>query len=200
LEVRCAPAVFNPLPDPDASQLRDALAQAASNSDASNTIMLAAGEYKLTNAANGHLLIQNTTGLAKTLTIVGQGQGQTVIDSPGAPAWTDRIFEVAANAGTVIVQNLSITSGVATDGGMLSGTAALGGGLLIDGGQVTLLQVTIANNLALGNKGSTRADGNGNPGSDADGGGIYLAGGTLTINGSSFLSNGAMAATAAPAL
>jgi hypothetical protein len=48
LEARCAPAVFNPLPDADAASLRDAIAQADSNGDVSNTIMLAAGEYELT--------------------------------------------------------------------------------------------------------------------------------------------------------
>ena len=136
LGAACAPAVFTPPPDADAASLRDAIAQADSNGDDSNTIMLAAGEYQLSNPTNGHLLIQNTSGLPdKTLTIIGQGPGQTLIDSPGPAAWQDRIFEVAANAGTVTFQDLTIQEGTATDGGMLGGTDALGGGLLIDGGQ-----------------------------------------------------------------
>jgi hypothetical protein len=105
--------VFNPTPDADAASLRYAIAQADSNGDASNTITLAAGEYQLSDAANGHLLIQNTSLLpGKTLLIEGQGQGMTTIDSPGRSTWQDRIFEV--DGGTVTFQNLTIQNGTAT--------------------------------------------------------------------------------------
>jgi hypothetical protein len=192
LEKRCAPAIFNPPPDADAASLRDAIAQADSNSDASNTIMLAAGEYPLSDPMNGHIVIQNTSSLPdKTLLIVGQGQDQTLIDSPGTNAWHDRIFEIAANAGSVSFQSLTIEKGTAVDGGMLGGTDALGGGLLIEGGQVSLSQVTVTGNYALASNGVTGADGNGAAGGNAYGGGIYVADGTLTITNTMVTTNGA---------
>ena len=77
----------------DAS-LRAAINQAEANSFASNTIVLATGTYVLTNTQAGQIVIQNTSGLPnKTLTIVGEGSANTVID-PGVPNWTDRLFEV----------------------------------------------------------------------------------------------------------
>lgn len=154
LEVRCAPAIFNPAPDADAASLRAAIAQADSNSDASNTIMLQAGDYQLSNLGNGHLLIDNTSGLPdKTLTFIGQGRFQTFLDGSSGN-WHDRIIEVAATAGTVAFQDLTVRNGQALDGGQLGGSAALGGGLLIDGGQVSLSQVGVMSNQAIGKNGS----------------------------------------------
>jgi hypothetical protein len=184
LEWRCTPATFNPPVDDDAASLRAAIAEADANADASNTIILNAGDYRLNNPANGHLLIQNTSNLSdKTLNIVGQGSDQTIIDGPPG-TWRDRIFEVVANAGTVSFANLAIQRGQAGDGGQLGGPAALGGGLLIDGGQVSLAQVLVSFNSALGTTGQTGPDGNGTAGGDALGGGIYLAAGSLTIESS----------------
>ena len=74
--------------------------------------------------------------------------------------------------------------------------------MLIEGGQVTLSHVSVANNKALGYSGAAGADatgrtskGNGAPGVDgthggnAEGGGIYLQGGTLAIVDSTVAQN-----------
>ena len=64
---------------------------ANSNSDASNTINLAAGSYALS-AGTGELLIQDTSATvhAKTLNIIGASANQTTIDGGGAT----RVFEI----------------------------------------------------------------------------------------------------------
>lgn len=69
----------------------------------------------------------------QSLTIVGQGQGVTTINSDG----TNRVFEINAN---VVFQDLTITGGKAKDAGSApdpnpnataANPSALGGGLLI---------------------------------------------------------------------
>ena len=62
LEIRLAPAVFNVMPTPvdgTSGSLRNAIEQADSNSDASNTINLAAGTYQLADTTDGSLLIRD---------------------------------------------------------------------------------------------------------------------------------------------
>src|SRR5258708_33665703 len=83
LESRLAPATFTPQPstvDGARLSLRDAINSADSNGDASNTILLAAGTYTLSDTLAGNLQIQDTAaGLSsKTLTIVGQGSANTI--------------------------------------------------------------------------------------------------------------------------
>ena len=70
LEDRVTPAQFNPLPslaDGASLSLRDAIVQSDGNSDASNTIILSAGTYSLTDTAAGNLLIQDTASGVPTL-------------------------------------------------------------------------------------------------------------------------------------
>ena len=147
---------------PTDSSLRAAIKAADSNSFAFNTIVLSSATYVLTNATAGGLLIQNTSSLpSKTLTIVGRGQSSSIIE-PGVASWDDRIFEVVSTgtAGiTVVFQNLTINGGNATTGGILGGTAALGGALLIDGGTVSLTSVAVTNNQAEGAAGAKGAAG-----------------------------------------
>ena len=183
-------------PAPTDASLRDAIATADSNSDASNTIILEAGTYVLTNTTLGQIVIQNSTSLpSKTLTIVGQGDGaNSTIIQPGTSAWQDRIFEVVGTTGSnisVVFQDLAIAGGIATNGGILGGTAALGGGLLIDGGTVSLTHVAVQGDQADGAAGAAggaggkgQAPGDGGAGKPARGGGIYLANGTLILNDS----------------
>ena len=64
-----------------------------------------------------------------------------------------RVMEILStpNASmTVVLQDLGIEHGNATDGGHLGSPDALGGGILVDGGQVTLSGVDVGNNQAVG--------------------------------------------------
>ena len=153
---------FYPVPT-DAS-LRQVIATADSNGDASNTIVLAATTYVLTNTSLGQIVIQNSSSLpGKTLTFVGQGDGDDgTIIQPGVTSWQDRIFEVVGTttAGmTVVFQDLAIAGGNATNGGTLGGDAALGGGLLIDGGTVSLTDAAVRSDQAHGAAGAAGAAG-----------------------------------------
>ena len=59
---------------PGDETLRAAINAADSNSDATNTLQLSAGDYTISDLSSGNLLVQNTSGLAqKTLIIEGAG-------------------------------------------------------------------------------------------------------------------------------
>jgi hypothetical protein len=179
-------------PVPTDASLRTAITDADSNGFSSNTIVLATGTYPLSNATLGQLLIENSSSMtSKTLSIVGEGASSSIIE-PGIAGWEDRIFEIVGTTGanmTVVFQDLSIEGGSATNGGVLGGTAALGGGILVDGGTVSLTNVTLSNNQAAGAAGSNGSDGavyvaggNAGNGTDGEGGAIYLAAGMLTLS------------------
>ena len=108
----------------DAS-LRAAIEQAEGNAFAHNTIVLATGTYVLTDTVAGQIVIQNTSGLTnKTLTIVGEGSANTVID-PGVLNWADRLFEVVGT--TVLFQDPGRSAGGnARNGGILGGCGGPG--------------------------------------------------------------------------
>ncbi|HWE39804.1 MAG TPA: choice-of-anchor Q domain-containing protein, partial [Isosphaeraceae bacterium] len=175
----------------DAS-LRDAIAQADSDGFASNTIVLSAGHYDLTNLQAGQLVIQNASKIAnRSLTIVGQGPSATVLGA--GPGFSGRIVEVVGAGMNVTFENLSIEGGMAHDGGAVGGNAAIGGGLLVDGATVTLANVAVSNDKAQGSVGgagaagaAAAAGGPGSTGGDGRGGGVYLAGGTLILDGVTF--------------
>ena len=112
-----------------------AIAAADSNTASANTIDVTAS-ITLTDTAGGQLEIDNTTTTPKTLTIEGQGALPSDTAIAGSPTWNTRIFEIVGTGGagvTVVLSDLTIEGGTAKDGGVLGGTAALGGGLLIDG-------------------------------------------------------------------
>ncbi len=141
---------FYPLPV--ANSLGAAVAAADSNGDASNIITLSTSSipYPVTS----ELLIENSSSLkSKTLTIMGQGEASSVINA-GA---NSRVFEtVGTSSGlSVVLQGLTIEGGRATDnGGLNLAGAALGGGLLIDGGNVALSSVAVIDNAASGAAGA----------------------------------------------
>ena len=167
---------FYPVPT-DAS-LRNAVNLADTNTYAYNTILLAASNYLLSDASSGGILITNGTSLpSKTLTIAGQGQANTIVAS--VYNWHDRIFEIEGSTGSalnVVLQDLAIEGGNAQGGGVLGGTAALGGGLLIDDADVTLASVLLQSNQAhggprIGRGGrATKQPGKIGDGQDANGG------------------------------
>jgi hypothetical protein len=198
LEGRLAPATFNlvaGVTDNQPGSLRAAILAADTNASTSNTIKLGAGPFSLTDTTDGNLLIDDVeldsdVGF-KTLTIVGQGETKTIVT--GGTNWSDRVFEVVGQQGafmTVVFKNLTIEGGKATGGGVLGGSDALGGGLLIDDAKVTLSNVNVQGNVALGHNGSVGIGGDGN---SAFGGGIYLASGTLTLRGGTLSGNVAQA-------
>ncbi|HVU89305.1 MAG TPA: dockerin type I domain-containing protein [Pirellulales bacterium] len=196
LECRRMLAVFNvtaAVADGAAGSLRAALVAAASNADASNTINLAAGTYALTDSTDGNLLVHNLAGGAtKTFVLAGAAQATTIIQ--GGDSWNDRILQIVSAPGAAVavtMKNLSIQGGNAFAGGALGGTAALGGGVLVDGGQVTLSHVGLSSNHAFGTTGAAGAAGGGTGGigAAARGGAIYLAAGTLNLTQSTLSNN-----------
>ena len=128
-----------------------ALLQAAeADANQYDTITLPAGDYSVDD-----FVIQNLSGVSgKTIFVRGAGEGSTIIDG----GETNRVFEVVAGI-HVVFQNLSIEHGIATDGGEVGGSDALGGGFLIDGGTVTLSNVAVSNNSAIGFAGAGGAKG-----------------------------------------
>ena len=142
LEARLCLAVFNVPAD---MSLAAAITAADGNTDTGNIINLAAGTYSASEQT-----IQ--AGPGKSLTIIGDTPQDTIIAADGS----HRVFEIN---GDVVLQNLTITGGVAKDGGVLGGGNALGGGLLIDGGQVTLSNVNVTGNKAQGANGTGRRAG-----------------------------------------
>jgi hypothetical protein len=192
LESRVAPAVFNNVGTTGA--LRAAILAADANTDANNTIQLVAGTLTLSGGA-GELLIQSQPAKAKTLSIVGQGESQSIISGGNSPG---RIFEIDGNNNLkVIFENLAITGGNATSARPT--VAARGGGLMIDGGNVTLSGVAVTGNKAVGRAGTAGAPGasgrtgqNGVNGGVAQGGGIYLSSGNLTLSNATVSSNSAL--------
>jgi len=136
LEDRLAPAVFNVT---DGPSLVNAIATAAANADSSNTINLAAATYQVANE------VINISALDKSLTIVGQGAAQSILTANQQ----GRVFEINGN---VKFADLALTGGKVV--GVAGSSAPAGGGLLIDGGQVTLQGVSVAGNRAVGADGA----------------------------------------------
>src|SRR5271157_81483 len=164
----------------------------ADNADpgtATDTINLNSGTYSLTlqnpggvqeNAAvTGDLDITST---AHTLIIKGQGTsgpGATIID---ASTLLDRVFQIVKPGTQVELDGLVIKGGLAQDdgtaGAAAGSTIAEGGGILNNGGNLTLNDVVIANNTAQGGAGQ-----------DARGGGLYSSGGSVTLTNITFFSD-----------
>ena len=160
LEDRAAPAVFNLTAGGGESALRAAIQTSATNGDPTNTINLAAGDYNMTNTAAGAFTIDNETATpVMTLTIAGADQDTTIIQPDGSVSWKDRIFEIDGENVAVIFQDLTIEGGnVESDPG-INPEIARGGGLFIDGADVTLDHVTLTGNKVVGADGLDGADG-----------------------------------------
>jgi hypothetical protein len=188
LEDRLAPAVFNPLPnllDSTTGNTLRAAVIAANGNGQDNTINLGVGVYGLsitnTNghenaAAQGDL---NLTAAGHTLVIQGAGPDATVINANSI----DRVFQVLSGV-TVVFRDLSIVNGIARDNGTAGAapysTDSLGGGILNQGGNVTLDHVLLWDNIAGGGGGATGATGT--AGFNAAGGAIWTDGGSLTMS------------------
>ena len=169
----------------DHISLRSAI-QAADAKPNADTIILPAGTLTLTipptgndDASTGDLNIDGS------VTIKGAGPRLTIIDGNNL----DRVANISS--GIVAISNVTIEHGLAQ---------VAGGGIFNEGGEVTLTNVDVEHNVAVGidNGNGVNGWGNGaagNPGgagvegSDAEGGGIMNASGSLTLKGCLIASN-----------
>src|SRR5581483_2854793 len=165
---------FNPTPDPTADGASNSLRAAIQTANASGQdclIQLQAGTYTLTikntngqenAAAQGDLDI---TDSGHTVTIEGQGihHGQgaqvSIVNGGGVNGIDDRVFQVLGGANAVF-RKLTIEGGVANDDGTAGvqpgTTESEGGGILVqNGGHVSLSNVWLNGNQAIGGKGQT---------------------------------------------
>jgi hypothetical protein len=201
LERRWVPATVTPTSfadgGPGSGSLRDAVLQFnADPATQDDTIQLQAGTYALTlqNVGGRH----ETAGLTGDLNLVqashrwiiqragSSGANATIID---ASQLQDRVFDIVTPGTQVAFRDLVIQGGLAqddgSDGALAGTTDALGGGLLNNGGNVTLDHVVVQNNVARGGDAAVpRA-----PGHNASGGGIYSTGGALTFVGATIANN-----------
>jgi hypothetical protein len=154
----------------------------------------------INNASDGDTIIFNNTGdlvlsgplpaITKSLTFTSPGRNTTISGNGQY-----RVFTV--NGGNVTLSNLTVAKGLATDGGTsatgLNGASGVGGGLLINGGSVTLINTVFQNNTAQGGAGQASGTGVGGNGGDGLGGAVYVSSGFLRISNSSFSNNAALA-------
>jgi hypothetical protein len=162
LEGRWVPTTLTPTTFLDgglgSGSLRDAVLQFnADTGTADDIIQLQAGTYSLTipNVGGRH----ETAGLTGDLNLtetshrwIIQGAGpSTIID---ASQLQDRVFQIVNPGTQVVFQDLVIQGGLAqddgSDGALAGSTDALGGGILNNGGDLTLDDVVVQNNVARG--------------------------------------------------
>jgi len=152
-------------------------------------------------AATGDLDITTTL---HTVTIVGggsSGPNATIIDAAALNTGTvcDRAFQVTGAGVTVVFQDLVIRNGKAADDGTNGASTnpnaqngnRAGGGILNNGGSVTLTNVIVESCQALGKGDSIVND---HTTLDAHGGGLASLGGSgnMTITNSKFTGNTAL--------
>ncbi len=197
LEDRITPTTFTPTVFTDGTAggtLREAVINANNDAGAAtDTIQLSTGTYTLTiaNVAANHDVSStqgdlNVTNTAHALVIQGatdaNGKPTSIIDQTTA----DRVFQIlnlgGGAAGTVTFKNLVIEGGNAQDNGGAGAVAgnsdAQGGGILNDGGNVTLSNVAVQSNQATAGVGQF-----------GQGGGLFAQDGSLTINSSVIQNN-----------
>jgi hypothetical protein len=161
----------------------------------------------LTNATQENAAATGDLDITTTLhpvTIVGggsSGPNATVIDAAGLNTGSvrDRAFHITASGVTVTFQGLVIQNGKAADDGTsgvstdptAQNTNRAGGGILNNGGSVTLTNVTIQSCQALGKGDSVIND---HTTLDARGGGLasLTATGNVNITGSTLTGNSAV--------
>src|SRR5262249_859968 len=159
LEDRCVPTTITPTTFADmmgSGSLRDAVLQFnADTGTDDDTIQLDAGTYSLTiqNVGGHHETAGLTGDLNLTQTshhwiIQGTGPSTTIYASQRQ----DRVFQIVNPDTQVVFRNLVIQGGLAQDdgsnGALARSTDALGGGILNNGGNITLDHVILQNNVA----------------------------------------------------
>lgn len=128
--------------------VREAFIAAGASPDNDDTVVIPAGDYKLT---QGQLNLADTAG-AGALTVDGAGARSTILDAQGA----SRVINFTA--GTVVIDDLTITGGKSA----LADATALpgdGGGIISDldaDGALTLNRVALVGNTAEQNGEASR--------------------------------------------
>ena len=143
------------------------LRQAIAGASAGDTVSVAPGHYTL---ALGQIPVPNA------ITISGAGASTTIVDANHA----SRAFDVTS-AGTVAIDNVTITNGSVNISSATT-TPAGGGGVLFThaGGALTLSGDVLSGNAVTGG---------GSPATNQGGGAVYFDGGTLTVTGSTLTGN-----------
>jgi filamentous hemagglutinin family protein len=149
----------NPNPTPPSGTIQNAI-NAIGTVTGTTNLNLGAGTY------TGQVLIN------QSLNLTGAGTGNTIIDGQE----TDRLLFVGfgttptVNISNLTLQNARYQGGSGTDTG--GGAAGMGAALFINGGTVTVDNVTFANNQAIGGDGGGFSDrfGGGGGGFGGDGG------------------------------
>jgi hypothetical protein len=124
-------------------------------------------------------LTSGELAVAKSLDIEGLGADQLAVSG----SHQSRIFDISG-AVTITIAGLTITDGLVAPGT----TDALGGGILNNGGDTTLDNVVIQNNVVQGGDAAVRKA----PGYSGLGGGIYSTSGALTLAGVTIANNQAL--------
>ena len=168
--VRAATITVTSTTDSGAGSLRQAIADAVPD----DTIDFALTSPATIALTSGELLID------KNLTMAGPGVGALTISGNDA----SRVFNIAAGA-TVVIRDLSITHGLAR------GNPAQGGGIY-NAGALTLHQVILKDNQAVGQDSTYDEDeGSWSNAGSAEGGAIYNSG-ELTMVGCAIHGNSAV--------
>ena len=156
--------------------LRSAI-MAADARGGSNKIVVPAGTFTLSIAPTGNDdVTSGDLNITGNLTITGKGVGKTIIDGNNL----DRVFDI--ESGKVTMTGMTIQHGRVTGGG---------GGILNNGGQLSLSSVMVANNVAVGGTGLF-GNGIGGAGGKSLGGGIFNEAGSLTLTKATITSNQAI--------
>jgi hypothetical protein len=213
LESRCLPTIITPTTSadggPGSGSLRDAVLRFNADPGTDDDIIqLQPGRYALTIVnTHGH----ETAGLEGDLNITSTSH-RLIIQGAGSSGWAptiidasqlqDRVFQIVNPGTPVVFQDLAITGGLAqddgSDGALAGTTDALGGGILNNGGDVTLQDVVIANNVARGGDGPAGGNGqDGGNGRDALGRGVYSNGGALGVSGRIAVTNSTLSTNSA---
>jgi len=167
--------------------LRDAV-NAANNSGGDNIIVLQQGAvYDLTQVDNNWYGPNALPAISSDITIIGNGATIQRDSASTTPAM--RLFYVSGglagelsspvnpgSPGNLTLQNLTLQNGLAQGGSSDGGGGGMGaGGAIFNQGELTIDQVTLTNDEAIGGSGNDSALGNatggGGMGSNADGSG-----------------------------
>jgi CSLREA domain-containing protein len=159
-----------------ACTLREAITNAnADNQTGSADCAAGAGADTINITTAGTIsLLAALPDLTTDMTINGLGTASTIVSRNAGAATEFRIFTKAA--GTSTISNLTARDGIARGATAATGGLNGGGGIANLGGQLTLTNVTVTNNRAIGGNGT------GGAGGEADGGGIYSSAALIVTN------------------
>jgi CSLREA domain-containing protein len=187
--------------------LREAIRNANSDSTAGSSDCAAgSGADTITFAAglDGQTIRLTTIGdsasgpsalvITSTLTLQGSLGAGIAIARDSAVA-TLRLF-IVKTSGQLTISNLTLLNGRALGATSAvpgsSGAAGIGGAILSSGGNITLIDSTLNDNIATGGAGTANVAGAGGAGGAGLGGAIYADSGTVSIRNSTFSNNRAV--------